>query len=563
MIVMADEGKVDIGAAYVAIIPSARGFARELRKDIAKEFSGSNLDKMVADALTGHQFTVPVQVPVGADTDRLRAEIADAVGQVEATLTADVPTAPGDRQGYERRLRDQVEDVASGVRAHVAVDVDVDEPLRSGRLHDTGETVGRSLAGSVASSFGSSLSALSGPAAFAGLVAAAVIAGPLIGAAIAGGVLAVLGGGVIGLGIAALSQDPLFQRAASGLSSTIQGVLAKAAAPLLGTEDNPGPLLQAMEVLADLAVELGPSLQEMFAAIGPYIPTLAEGVAEFIRAVMPAVVEGVKASGPILEAFANNMGPLGESFAVFLNLIVESMPAAVQAINVIAEVIGFTMRAAGVLVFVLSATFSSIYSLVTWVMDAARGAWETVSKIFTTGGATVKERVEAFVGAVIKLFHGLPGRITDALGNLGGLLYRAGRNVVQGLINGIRDMFGSLRGAASSMAQVIRDHLPFSPARTGPLSGSGNPYYSGRSIVDLLASGVTSNLSTAERAAADLAGAFTGQEGGVLSLAGAAPPDPAGLRIEWTGGDGDPIVRAIRDHTRIYYGGSAQAALGG
>lgn len=608
---MADGDKVEVGAAYVAIIPSARGFARQLRKDIAKEFAGSDLDKMVADALAGRPLSVPVQptlgdvpddipvrrgrepklpvrvdpltaalqadvrrelatltrevsaqVPVGADTDGLRTELADAISAVESTLTADVPTEPGDRREYERRLREQVDEVARTVRAKVAVDVDVDDPLRSGRVDAAGETVGRSLASSITGSLTSGLSAVSGPVVFAGLVAAAVVAGPLVGAAIAGGVLAVLGGGVIGLGIAALSQDPLFQRAASGLSSTIQQTLAKAAAPLLGTEDNPGPLLKAMEILGDLVVEIGPSLEQMFEAIGPSIPVLASGVADFVKAVMPGLVDAVEASGPILEAIAVNMKPLGESIGRFLTVMAELAPAAIDAISVLTTIITTVIDVAAGMIYILGAAFSGIYGWYESLRDRTKELWETVSGIFTTGGATVKQRVEAFVGAVIRLFRGLPGQIRNALGNLGSLLYQAGRNVVQGLIDGVRNMFGALGRVASSMAQIIRDHLPFSPAKTGPLSGRGNPYYSGRSIVDLLASGVTGNLSAADRAAADLAAVFATPSVPGYGLAAAAAPAPSGLRVEWVGGDGDPIVRALREHTRIYYGGSAQAALG-
>lgn len=632
----------EVGAAYVTIIPSAKGFARSLQKSIAKEFGGAKLDKMIEQALAGHTVTLPVrpeirpgdlpdelpvrrgrepklpvrvdpltkalqddvrrqlaalsrevsaQIDVNADTDDLRTEISDAISAVERTLVADIPTEPGGRRDYERQLRAQVDDVSRRVRARIDADVDVDRSLRDGRVDAAGETVGRSLASSITSSVTSALGAVSGPVLFGGLVLAAVAVAPLIGASIAAGILGVLGGGVIAAGIMSLANNPTMQRAAGGLAGTIQSVLARAAEPLIGTEEQPGPLLYAIETLTDLVVELEPSIRQMFAAIGPYIPILAQGFAEFLREAMPGILAAVEAAGPFLESLAYNLGPLGQVVGDFLTAIAESGPAATMAMNVLLELVKMMITQAGTLIYVLSAAFGGIYD---WFLKAAewvQAAWDKITSIVDTDGATVKQKVEALVGATLRFlaglwekltggaknalnsvtsqFSSLGGRIKNAVGNLGTLLLQAGRNVVQGLIDGIKSKFGALGTVASSLAGTIRNYLPFSPAKEGPLSGRGNPYYSGQSIVQLLASGVTSTLGTARAAADDLAGTFalggspvaTAPTVGGYGLT-AATTAPAPLTVEWVGGDGDPIVQALRDHVRIYYSGSAQAALG-
>ncbi|MEU7843955.1 hypothetical protein AB0B39_23680 [Micromonospora sp. NPDC049114] len=632
----------EAGTAYVGLIPSAKGFARALKKDIAREFAGSKLDTLIGDALAGTTVSVPVkpeidprdmpdelpvrrgrepvlpvkldpltaalqadvrrqlaaltreavQVDVGADTDGLRADVSAAINAVESSLSADVPTEPAGRAEYERQLRAQVDEAARTVRARIRadVDVDVDKPLRNGTVDKSGETVGRSLAASIVSSLGAGISTLSGPATFLGLTAAAVLVAPLIAATIAGGILAALGGGVIGLGIVALADDPRLKSAAGKLSTTLKDTLAKAAGPLLGTEQAPGPLLRAMETLQQLVVDIGPSLEQMFAAIGPYIPGLAEGIAAFVKEAMPGLVAAVQASGPILEVIALNLGPLGDAVGRFLMLMADLGPAAADALNVIFYLINHVIGIAGSLVWALGAAFGGLFQNVKDMVAGIAAAWAVIVNIFTGGTASVKQRVEAFIGATIRLFtglwdrltggargalngvsgtfSGLPGRIRSAVGSLDNLLYQAGRNVVAGLINGIRSRFPDLGAVISQGAQMIRDHFPYSPAKTGPLSGSGNPYYSGQSIVNLLSSGVTGNLGVARSAASDLASTFaldgsplSVAPGGGYGLSTTAPP-PAPLVAEWVGGDGDPIMRAIRDHTRIYYGGSAQAALG-
>lgn len=52
---------------------------------------------------------------------------------------------------------------------------------------------------------------------------------------------------------------------------------------------------------------------------------------------------------------------------------------------------------------------------------------------------------------------GIPGEIIGAVGDLGSILYNAGRAVIQGLINGMTSMLGSLRSVASSITNLIPD----------------------------------------------------------------------------------------------------------
>jgi phage-related protein len=124
-----------------------------------------------------------------------------------------------------------------------------------------------------------------------------------------------------------------------------------------------------------------------------------------------------------------------------------------------------------------------------------RGLWSVAQSLFSLGVRTVASTARAGLDNVVGFFRDLPARIGRAIGDLGQLLYQAGRNVVQGLINGIQAMIGSLAGAASNLAGTIRDYLPFSPAKVGPLSGTGNPENSGRQIAQLVADGILANVN--------------------------------------------------------------------
>ena len=51
-------------------------------------------------------------------------------------------------------------------------------------------------------------------------------------------------------------------------------------------------------------------------------------------------------------------------------------------------------------------------------------------------------------------------------------------------------MFGGIRTSISDAVQNIKDHLPWSPAKRGPLSGRGSPIIGGANITRQLAEGL-------------------------------------------------------------------------
>lgn len=192
----------EVGAAYVAIIPSAKGFARNLQKEIAREFADSGLDKAISEALGDRRpLRIPVEagpltVSADADTSQLRSELAAQVDQVQRQVKAHIDTEPAAPQGYAAQLRRLVDQVAAGVTARVDVDLDVDRDVLRRRLtQGLGAAVGAigSAGAAVAGIAGSMVSSLGGVAgALLGVVAAAGAVVPAV--ALVGGALAALPG---------------------------------------------------------------------------------------------------------------------------------------------------------------------------------------------------------------------------------------------------------------------------------------------------------------------------------------------------------------------------------
>lgn len=90
-------------------------------------------------------------------------------------------------------------------------------------------------------------------------------------------------------------------------------------------------------------------------------------------------------------------------------------------------------------------------------------------------------KVKAVIDKIKGFFEGLVEKMKDY-----------GTRIIDMLVDGIEKSKYKLTGIMEKVGQAIQDHLPHSPAKKGPLSGRGNPFYAGQKIVTQLAFGIVS-----------------------------------------------------------------------
>lgn len=319
-------------------------------------------------------------------------------------------------------------------------------------------------------------------------------------------------------------------------------------------------LLQAIQTLAPVLLPLGMAFAQIVAAVAPLLPMLAQVLVAALLALLPVVValvppivqvaqtmgtellRAILAIAPHLPALAVAVGQLLIALIPLIPPIMRLVIELTPLIPIVTQAIGLLAQLATAVMPLLVLAIKNLIIQATGIVIEFRFIWAIISRVVAVAIDAIKRTVgklaelpdkfrEWFGGAaravgdrlsaVVSAARGLPGKIKSALGNLGSLLYNAGRNVVQGLINGIYSMFRALGRAASSVARTIRNYLPFSPAKTGPLSGRGNPRYSGISIARQLASGIISARGAVSSAMTVLASQVAApQFGGGLALAG-------------------------------------------
>jgi len=146
---------------------------------------------------------------------------------------------------------------------------------------------------------------------------------------------------------------------------------------------------------------------------------------------------------------------------------------------------------------------------------------------------------------------GLPGRLLRALGNLGRLLYGAGRDVLSGLWNGISSMAGSIQ---RWIGDLVRRIIPEPVRRVLGIHSPSRVFAElGRNLGQGLVNGMASTQGMVARAAAGLAQAAQPALGGTGALALATPAGVAAAGAAGSAASGptgaelaDAVVSALQ-----------------
>jgi phage-related protein len=97
----------------------------------------------------------------------------------------------------------------------------------------------------------------------------------------------------------------------------------------------------------------------------------------------------------------------------------------------------------------ISIVIGWVANLIGWFGNLVGTVWNIVRTIATIMW-NLPQAFKDVVGTLFAIAGGLAGGILHAIGNLGGLLYNAGKDLIAGMINGITDKFKELAGAVKN-----------------------------------------------------------------------------------------------------------------
>lgn len=183
--------------------------------------------------------------------------------------------------------------------------------------------------------------------------------------------------------------------------------------------------------------------------------------------------------------------------------------------------------------------------------------WSTIRARTREAFENVRSTVREKISGVVSIIRGIPGRVLGAIGSFRNLLASKGRDLIQGLIDGILGKLSALRSTVSEAAGVVGRFWPGSPVKEGPLrawnrgSGvSGAGYKLGTGLAEGMRASMSRVRTNAERLAGTVNAGAT-PRGGIAAAGAGGNTYHLTVQIA-PGGDlaaaGRQIVRAIEAH---------------
>jgi phage-related protein len=115
----------------------------------------------------------------------------------------------------------------------------------------------------------------------------------------------------------------------------------------------------------------------------------------------------------------------------------------------------------GVVQFALDAIRGVIGGVLSTIVEVWRGAWDGIKSTLSSAWESIKTAVQLGIAGVLAFVKGMPGQIVGAIGDLGRLLYEKGKQLIGGLVSGIKD-------AAGGVGKAIGDALSSAVSAVNP-----------------------------------------------------------------------------------------------
>lgn len=221
-----------------------------------------------------------------------------------------------------------------------------------------------------------------------------------------------------------------------------------------------GVIRTIIPILMQVAQAILPIIRQALAAIAPLIPMVADAIGQVVGALAQVLP-------PIQQILASILPPLIAVIKAVVPPIVAVVTAiASKLLPILTQVIGFLAQVVAAVVSFAAKFVSFIVNAITRVVSFFTNFKTSVSNVM----ASVKSGVANAITSVVSFFTGLPGKIKSALSGAASWLVGIGRDMVNGLLNGIGNfaskVFAKLKGGIDSAIGSVKSFLGIgSPSR--------------------------------------------------------------------------------------------------
>ncbi|MGC4947695.1 phage tail protein [Streptomyces sp. DT224] len=247
---------------------------------------------------------------------------------------------------------------------------------------------------------------------------------------------------------------------------------------LAGAVTSLAPLLSALATtVSGLVLAFTPLITQLVTALAPLMAPLQEAFDALVQAVMPLlppILSLAQALAPLLGTLIGILAPILQVAAAFAKWEITNavVPWISGVVTVLGGLIGMLTTVVGWINSFVSAAVAGfkwmydklvghsiipdlVNGIISWfgrlpgrVIGAISGLVSSIVGVFQRAASGALASARTFVADAVATVRGLPGKAKAALGNVGSLLAGAGKDLIRGMIGGIRSMAGSLASAA-------------------------------------------------------------------------------------------------------------------
>src|SRR5690625_4547255 len=242
-------------------------------------------------------------------------------------------------------------------------------------------------------------------------------------------------------------------------------------------------MTEAWESVKEFFSLLWESIKEIFTTVWDAIVTVVTTVINVVKTVITSIFNAIKAYfTTVLNVYRTIFTTVWTAIRVVITTVSNIIRGIITRVwNAIRTAITTVVN---VIRSVISSVFNGIRSVISSVMNAIRSV---ITSVWNGIRNTVSSVVNGIRNVISNIFNGLRSIVSGAMSRVSGAVRNgmstafnavtgfigrfrdAGRRIVQSIADGIRGAIGAVTGAIKNVAQKIRDFLPFSPPKTGPL----------------------------------------------------------------------------------------------
>ena len=280
--------------------------------------------------------------------------------------------------------------------------------------------------------------------------------------------------------------------------------------------------------------------QNVLPAIGRIIQSIADLIPQIfdkIKAMLPqqfqniindcgTLVDGIKnlfiAFFPLVQAIWQS------GFDVVKNIVQTAMNIIENVIKLVSSIIkgdwqgaweaikGLASSVWNGIKNIINSGINAVKNIINAILQVIRnlwnGAWNGISSFLSSIWGTMKSSVSNGINGIVDFFRNMPSRILSALGNVGNLLVNAGKQIIDGFLNGLKSAFGKVQDFVGGIGDWIAAHKGPKEYDLKLLIPNGGW------IMESLATGLKKAMPEVQKALDSVAGEIQGYDFGAATV---------------------------------------------